>query len=256
MSRLRVKTLVVLVALAACGGILARSETVLPGLCRWLDVGEAPVCADHVFVLPGDETYRPITAAAVFKAGLAENVLIPETDANADVRDGLKPQTADVLRRILLHRGIPRDKVLCLTGASRTTFEDATALSAYLETRPDDRVIVVTNAYHTRRARFIFRRVMGDTADRLQFVAAPNPGFAEKTWWQNRSSANAVLSENVKLGFYLFRYSGPYVWVGSLLLVSLLWKWRPFATSPTPPRTKAGSENEPREPQPIRPATR
>ncbi len=243
-----VKTLVILAGLAVCGVIVARPETVLPGLCRWLDVGEAPVCADHVLVLPGDETYRPIVAAAMLKAGWAKDVLIPETDVNADVTDGIKPQTAEVLRRILLHRGISNAKVLCLTGASRTTFEDATALSAYLETRPQDRVIVVTNAFHTRRARFIFRRVLGDDADRLTFVAAPNPGFAEETWWQNRSSANMVLSENVKLGFYLFRYSGPYVWASSLLLVPLLWRRRQRLSCPTPPRPGAGAEKEPREP--------
>ncbi len=245
MPRPGVKSLVVLIGLAVCWVILSRPATVLPGLCRWLDVGEAPACAEHVLVLPGDETYRPIVAAAVLKAGLAKDVLIPETDANADVTDGIKPQTAEVLRRILLQRGIPTDKVLCLEGASRTTFEDATALSAYLETRPQDRVIVVTNAFHTRRARFIFRRVMGDNADRLQFVAAPNPGFADETWWQNRSSANMVLSENVKLGFYLFRYSGPYVWVSSLLLISILWKWWRTVSRQMSLRARSGSENEP-----------
>ncbi|MBX3439367.1 MAG: YdcF family protein [Planctomycetaceae bacterium] len=229
-----------IIGLAALTGVLLGaaflfpSEPVLTGLCRWLDVGEAAACADHVLLLPGDDTYRPLTVAAVIKSGLAGNVLIPETAVPADVADGLRPATHELLVQVLQHRGILRENIVCLTGASRTTFDDAHALSAYLENRPDDRVIVVTNAFHTRRARFIFRRVLGDQAQRLQFVAAPNPGFAEQTWWQNRSSANIVLAENLKLVFYVFRYSGLYGWAATLLVITVVWRWWRIRSVRTP----------------------
>jgi uncharacterized SAM-binding protein YcdF (DUF218 family) len=211
----------VLVGLAICLAVLLSDEAILPILCGWLDVGEEPDCAEHVLVLPGDPTYRPLVAAALVKAGLVRTVLIPETYLSADVKDGLTPPTASVLRRVVESRGVPSEDVVLLEGESRTTFGDARALLRFLQGRPQDRVIVVTNAFHTRRARFIFRRVLGREADRLRFVAAPNPGFADHDWWKHRSGASTVLSENLKLGFYRVRYSSVRDWTSVALLIGI-----------------------------------
>lgn len=225
MPRIRTVSVLALIALC-CLSATHDSEPILAGLCRWLDVGETPSCTDHVLLLPGEDSFRPVAAATMVKSGLAADVLIPQTTTTADMRDGLQPTTAELLKQVLQHRGIPPKKIVCLDSASQTTFDDACALAAFLENRPHDRVTVVTNAFHTRRARFIFRRVFGDAAQRFQFVSAPNPGFTERTWWQNRSSANTVLSENLKLAFYVFRYSDPSIWLGSLLGAALLWRWK------------------------------
>ncbi|MGD9854253.1 MAG: YdcF family protein, partial [Planctomycetaceae bacterium] len=171
----------------------------------------------------------------------------------ADVVDGLHPPAAEVLSGVLRHRGILGKQIVCLEAASRTTFDDAHALSAFLERRPQDRVIVVTNAFHTRRARFVFQRVLGDNADRLQFVAAPNPGFADETWWQNRSSAHMVLAENLKLVFYVFRYSGPSGWVVSLLFIAIVWRWQTLRVAGrTAPRARSNPAGGPSQGEPAR----
>lgn len=238
-------SLAVVVALCACGAACLWRGPILVGACRWLDVGEAPSCAEHVFVLPGEETYRPLLAAALVKGGLAGGVLIPQTDDSPDVTDGLRPPAADVVAAVVRHRGVLDENIVCLEAASRTTFDDAHALAAFLEQRPHDRVIVVTNAFHTRRARFIFRRVLGDNADRVRVVSAPNPGFAEETWWQNRFSANIVLAENLKLGFYFVRYSGLSSGIVSLLVILLVWRMWHTAVRPWRDRRSSGTEVSP-----------
>lgn len=220
-----------LLGLAACLTVILSYESLLPEMSRWLNVGEAPDCVDHLLVLPGDDTYRPVLAAALVNAGLAKNILVPETVNSPDVMDGLQPPTAVILSQILRHRGIPRRNILFLKGASRTTFDDARALLSYLEDRPADRVIVITSAFHTRRARFIFRRVLDVGTDRLRFVAAPNPGFADENWWQHRSGARIVLSEYLKLAFYLFRYSNLHVWMSGFLLIAIVWFLRRHRTN-------------------------
>lgn len=215
-----------LIGLTMCLAAILHYEAILPIMCEWLNVGEEPDCAEHVLVLPGDPTYRPLVAAALGNAGLAKTVLIPETYTSADVKDGLSPPTAIVLGRVVEARGVPSEQIVLLTGASRTTFGDARALLRFLQDRPQDRVIVVTNAFHTRRARFIFRRVLGAEADRLRFVAAPNPGFADHDWWKHRNGASTVLSENLKMGFYLVRYSSVREWMCVALLIGVAWIMR------------------------------
>ncbi len=217
------------VLLAIVVAVVYSRDASLPGLSRWLNVGESPDCADHVMILPGDETLRPLVGAAIFNSGLARNVLVPVTRVSADEKDGISLPTSEIVRHILKHRGIPNEKILSLPGASRTTFDDARALAAYLESKPQDTVIVITNAFHSRRTRYIFRQVLGPMSGRLRFVAAPNPGFADDNWWQTRSGVRIVLSENLKLAFYLVRYTDVRLWSlcgGIILMVcGLLW-WR------------------------------
>ena len=200
-------------------------SSLLPYMSTWLDVGESPDCADYVYILPGDETLRPLVGAAIVNAGLARNVLIPSTRVSADEKDGISQPTSEIVRRVLRHRGIPDEKILSLESENRTTFDDARVLSDYLESVPQDTVIVITNAFHTRRTRFIFREVLGRKADRLRIVAAPNPGFADDNWWQRRSGFRIVLSENIKLCFYVLRYGNLWIWFvcgGALLTGGLI----------------------------------
>ncbi|MCA9073900.1 MAG: YdcF family protein [Planctomycetaceae bacterium] len=178
--------------------------------------------------MPGDETLRPLVGAALVKVGMAREVLVPATRVSADEKDGISQPTSEIVRRILLHRGIPEMKIVSLNCANRTTFDDARALAEFLESKPLDTVIVITNAFHTRRTRYIFREVLGSKADRLRFVAAPNPGFADDNWWQQRTGIRIVLSENIKLFFYFLRYGDFLIWVvgGGGLLTGGMWVWR------------------------------
>jgi len=222
MSRRVKRTGVFLAVVLLCLAAVSSREAMLPCLSSWLNVGESPDCADHVLILPGDETFRPLVGAALVNAGLVRDVLVPVTKVSADEKDGISLPTSEVIRRVLMQRGIPDEKVLLLTGASRTTFDDARALAAHLERRPQNTVIVITNAFHTRRTRYIFRQVLGAKAVQLRFVAAPNPGFADDNWWQQRSGIRIVLSENLKLAFYHCRYSDWQRWlVGASVLLGL-----------------------------------
>ncbi|MEZ6054716.1 MAG: YdcF family protein [Planctomycetaceae bacterium] len=216
--RMKRGALLLVVVLVGMAGFLAR-ESILPHLSSWLNVGESPGCTDHVMILPGDETLRPLVGAAFVRVGLARDVLISQTKVSADEEDGISLPTSEIIRSIVRHRGIPDEKIVSLPGASRTTFDDARALAAYLESRHEDTVTVITNAFHTRRTRYIFQKVLGPKAERLRFVAAPNPGFADDNWWQQRSATRIVLSENLKLAFYYFRYGDRSWWVGIVSVI-------------------------------------
>ncbi len=230
MSRRVKRTGVLLAVVLLCLAGVFNREAMLPGLSSWLNVGESPDCADHVLILPGDETFRPLVGAALVNARLVRDVLVPVTRVSADEKDGISLPTSEVVRRILVQRGIPDEKIVSLEGASRTTFDDASALATYLESRPLNTVIVITNSFHTRRTRYIFRQVLGPKAERLRFVAAPNPGFADDNWWQQRSGMRIILSENLKLAFYYFRYGNGWMWVvgggviGAISLIAQSWR--------------------------------
>lgn len=195
-----------------------------------LDLDQRAICADYIVVLPGDSVRRSLTAAALFRMGLARQVLIPQNPDSADVQDGIILPTAQISRKILLHRGIPADRVLLLPSECRTTFDDAAALSRFLGAQ-DVNVMVVTSAFHTRRAAFVFRKVLDPVGGRLVVVSAPNPGFTAESWWTDRQGVRLVLTEYVKLAFYYLRYgSGAFlVWcVAAVAVTAWFVTRRPF----------------------------
>jgi len=202
MSRRRWCFLVLAVAAAVPVGVYLGREYLLPPMAYWLDVGGPPQRADYVMVLPGDANVRPFVAAALVKAGLAGRVLVPKTETAPEVDDGIYPPSDELIGRVLVRRGVAPEKIVILSGRSNSTCGDARVLAEFLESSPGARVSVVTNNYHTRRARWIFARVLKDRTGQVSFVSAPTEGFRPDNWWRVQEGFLAIVSEYLKLACF------------------------------------------------------
>jgi len=172
---------------------------------RYLDVSAPPTAADFVMVLGGDHNYRPVVAAALYKAGLAHQVLVPTVHQGPDVLADLSPPEEEVIRGVLTARGVPERDILLLNSDVDSTEDEATALARFLNDRPGISVTVVTTDYHTRRARWIFERRCGARASALHFASAPANGFDASDWWRSERGFTTYLNEYAKLAVYWVR---------------------------------------------------
>ncbi len=87
-----------------------------------------------------------------------------------------------------------------------STFDEARALRRFAEGRTVTRVIVVTSAHHTRRARWVLRRQLEDLPIELLMAPAEEHGFHQSNWWKNEYGLIAIFNEYVKLVYYFFTY--------------------------------------------------
>jgi uncharacterized SAM-binding protein YcdF (DUF218 family) len=212
--------------LAVTLGVLgATYPRLLLAMAQWLDVGVRPQQADYVMVLNGGEGSRPFAAAALFKAGLAPHVLVAKTYITPKAADGLVPPYHELNRRVLLNRGVPATAITLLPGAAATTFDEARALAIFLAERPHARVLVVTNDYHARRSRWIFARTLADRAGQIELVSAPSDDLPKDGWWQDEEGFVAVLSEYLKLAFYVVRYGHFRYWLAACIALLLVSRW-------------------------------
>jgi uncharacterized SAM-binding protein YcdF (DUF218 family) len=192
--------------LVAVGGVLyGVRASVLPCAARWLDVGERPAKADYVYVLGGDVNVRPLVAAAIFRAGLAKKILVSHVDFEPGENGGILGPQHDRVCKVLRLRGVPAEDIIVLGNRHRTTHDEAVSLAAWLSEAGVNRVIVVTNDFHTRRARWIFEQVFRERAATISFVSAPVDGFDANNWWQSEQGFTTIFGENIKLlGTLLF----------------------------------------------------
>ncbi len=183
----------------------------LPLLGTSLEVSDPLRHASAVLILPGSENTRPFVAAGLIKAGYADLALVPETRANPDVHEGSELSTSELTRQILLRRGIPERKIVTLEGSSDSTIGDAMALNRYFQQFGESDIIIVTNAYHSRRAQWTFRHVLPEHQTRLRFYSGPNE-FDVRRWWTSRKGCRVVLSEWLKFAFYLTYHGHGWLW--------------------------------------------
>jgi uncharacterized SAM-binding protein YcdF (DUF218 family) len=178
---------------------------ILPRLGEFLDVSEPPRRVDCVLVLGGGASTRPFVAAALIRAGLARRALIATVKLSPEARDGTWPAEHDLVHGVLLARKVRGDEIVLLPGECDSTIDEARALARFLDSEPEATVAVVTNDFHTRRARMLFRRVLGPRQSQVHFVSAPVDGVVASNWWRTEKGFVVYTTEYLKLILYGFR---------------------------------------------------
>lgn len=200
--RRRIRRALIAAALI-CGLLAVAHGWILSSWAHFLDVSERPQPVDYVLILGGGIATRPFVGAALANQGLAERVLIVQPTLSPDAEDGFFPPDHVLTRRILLKLQVAPERIVDLPGEVTSTYDEACVLERFLRDFPHAKVSVVTNPFHTRRARIIFGRVLKDRMQRVSFVAAPCDGFDESNWWQVEEGARTYVMETLKLFYTL-----------------------------------------------------
>ena len=176
-------------------------------------ITEAPLAkADAIVVLGGSANYkeRAHEAARLLLDGRSQRILITNDDrrgpwSSAEQRNLFYYERAF---EELKNAGVPAERVELLPQPVSGTHEEAELVRQYAENRGFQSVLIVTSAYHSRRALWTFSRVFRDTGVQLGLVAAtaevetPPPA----TWWLTRRGWRLVPTEYVKMIYYVVKY--------------------------------------------------
>src|SRR5215467_15586015 len=111
--------------------------------------------SDAIIILSDDNFYadRATRAAELFRQNLAPVVVA------SGVR--LRPNAgiAELMTHDLIERGVPKANILPFPQDADNTKEEAEFLRKLVQSKNWKTVIVVTSNYHTRRAKYIFKKV-------------------------------------------------------------------------------------------------
>ena len=96
-----------------------------------------------------------------------------------------------------------------LSGGATSTFDEAEdALALSLE-KKWNRIIIVTDEFHTRRAHYAFQKIFEGSGVKVEVAGAPNELFSIEDWWKSDRGIMAYFGETIKFPVYFFSNSEP-----------------------------------------------
>jgi len=188
--------------------VYALRSQILTGVADLLIVNDSLQPADIIFVLNGDYNTRPFRASVLYKQGFAPAVVMAQAEMRPAEKLGLAPNDTDVAIGVMKKLGVPPERivVLPLEGGTTSTFDEAIALRQYIESNNIHSLILLTSAFHTRRAKWIFERELAGLPVRLEVAAVPYYGFDESNWWRSEDGLITLNNEYIKLFYYFVKY--------------------------------------------------
>jgi uncharacterized SAM-binding protein YcdF (DUF218 family) len=176
-------------------------------------ITEAPLeKADAIVVLGGSAAYkeRSREAARLLFEGRSQKILITNDNARGPWSSSQQRNLFFYERSLeeLRNAGVPASSTELLMKPVASTWEEAELVRDYAQQHELHSILIVTSAYHSRRAWWMFSRVFRNTGIQigLRNVA---PGFESPrpaTWWLSFRGWKLVPTEYVKMVYYMLKY--------------------------------------------------
>lgn len=150
-----------------------------------------------VAVSGGDTSARAEEAIRLYKTGWADTVIF-----SGAAQDKTGPSNASVMRMLALQAGVP-DEAILTEGNSATTRQNAEQTKKLLQQNDIHTVILVTSAYHQRRASLEFNRQTGGAVTIANHPVSQDNQWS-RLWWMTPQGWWLATGEFFKIiAFYL-----------------------------------------------------
>ena len=172
------------------GGIYLARHPLLRYAGESLVVEDPLAKSDAIIILSDDNFYadRATRAAELFRQNLAPVVVA------SGIRLRPNATIAELMTHDLIERGVPKESILPFPQDADNTREEAEALQKLVQQKRWKSVIVVTSNYHTRRARYIFRKILANIAT-VRVASARDGDFDPANWYERRKSVKRFVHE-------------------------------------------------------------
>ncbi len=168
--------------------------------------------ADALVVLSGSAAYveRTQLAAQLYASGRGPMVILTNDNQVGGWSEKQKrnPFFIELANDKLTASGVRSEQIEIVPGVVTGTYDECTKIRKYAEMQGHTSLIVVTSAYHSRRALWTLQRVFRGSGIKIGLeVVGPGQQMPfPSTWWLSRRGWRVVALEYPKLVYYWLVY--------------------------------------------------
>jgi len=165
----------------------------------WLQApAQAPVHADAIVVLGGNDGDRALRALELFKAGYAPKIVLTGLERGR----ASPPANLTWRAEYLVARGVPKSAVR-FEVYSENSYEEAENILELMKKQGWRTVIAVSDPPHMRRLAWTWHRVFKESGLGYALVASSAQWWMPGQWWRDEHSGAFVITEYIKIAYYL-----------------------------------------------------
>jgi uncharacterized SAM-binding protein YcdF (DUF218 family) len=168
--------------------------------------------ADAIMIMAGSAVFKERTqrAAELYKEGRASKIILTNDNQQSGWASDEQRNIPyhELAARWLRRQGVPDEAIETLPEPVSGTYEESLVLRRYAEAKGLQSVLIVTSAYHSRRALWTLKKVFANSAITIGLEAVP-PGQqapSPATWWLHFRGWQLVPGEYAKMIYYRLAY--------------------------------------------------
>ena len=116
------------------------------------------------------------------------------------------PGNTELNRLVLLRLGVPEAAIGAFGQENASTDDEAVALRAWTAEHHVSRIIIPTEVFFSRRARWIFNREFVGSAVDLEIAAFEPSKYTRAEWWKSNGGIIDFQNEFMKYLYYRIKY--------------------------------------------------
>ncbi|WP_208585701.1 YdcF family protein [Gracilibacillus suaedae] len=170
---------------------------ILVNLHKLLVLEQQPKKADAILVLSGGKGEREAEAAKLYHEGWSDTIIV--TGALV----GWETYTSEIMTEHLIELDVSTDDIHSFKEVTSTR-EEAELSIPLLRQLNVDTLLLVTNKYHSARAKWIFQKTLKD--ENVEVISVPvREDVYDRNWWKDHETRKQGASEVLKFIWELLR---------------------------------------------------
>lgn len=180
-------------------------KTILPWYAEQLYVNNATKGADAIVLLGGGPLTRVDKVLDLYRDAYAPLVLITDLSEQPSRHYPEIIKTQEELSKAVFEReGVRYSQVQNNKGGATSTFDEAWDVARFCRENGFNRIIIVTDAFHSARATYAFQKVFKKSAipTIVETAAAQSIEKIKENWWKREKSLVTYFLEGLKFIYY------------------------------------------------------
>jgi len=172
---------------------------------KWFVVTNAQPGADAIICLSGDRETRTPECLRLWKNKFAPRLFVTQEKPKNKEFNQLELSHLEFARAVTKRMKLDAKWELLpsLSDGATSTFDEAEDALALAKSQGWQRMILVTDEFHTRRSLLAFEKVFDASGVEVQVAGAPNEVFSVDDWWKSDRGILAYFGETIKYPIYL-----------------------------------------------------